>query len=659
MNERQSIKPEILSPAGGKASFLAALAAGADAVYCGLKVFSARMAAENFTVEQLKPLTELAHSKGTSVYVTINAMLRQNELASAAETIRVLANWVRPDALIIQDLAVLKLARLEGFVGDIHFSTLANISFPSALNSMKKSFGVNRVVVPRELNIDEIKRMAAACSKDIGLEVFIHGALCYAVSGRCYWSSYLGGKSGLRGRCVQPCRRRYEFEGETKRYFSCVDLSLDVLVKPLLSIPQIHAWKIEGRKKGPHYVYYTCRAYRLLRDHFSDSKAKKSALELLRYSLGRSGTHYSFLPQRPQNPIKNDSQTGSGLFVGELRGSSHARFVRPRQDLLPGDQIRIGYEDDLWHASFRIGKWIPKGGKFYIKTTPGKRPKTGCPVFLTDRREPELNKRIAKMENELPSVRKNRFSSKPFNLHIKKTRHRFNKPVFLNVAREPRLWPKKGTLGLWMDESNLRAVGTRQIDKIWWWLPPVIWPDEDAKWQRLINQLVAKENAFRFVLNSPWQTRLFPKSHRFELWAGPFCNVANMFALAELSTLGFFGAVVSPELSRDDFFTLPGKSPIPLGIVVSGAWPVCISRILSEKIKTDKPFKSPKSEKTWVTRYGTNYWVFPNWYLDLSQEIHFLRKTGYRLFIHLIENKPKEIHLKHRPGKWNWETGLE
>ena len=109
--------------------------------------------------------------------------------------------------------------------------------------------------------------MAAQCPDDLGLEVFVHGALCYAVSGRCYWSSYLGGKSGLRGRCVQPCRRFYHQKSQNGRFFSCYDLSIDVLVKVMLDIPAIHAWKIEGRKKGPHYVYYTTRAYQLLRDY--------------------------------------------------------------------------------------------------------------------------------------------------------------------------------------------------------------------------------------------------------------------------------------------------------------------------------------------------------------------------------------------------------
>ena len=279
MNNSSSF-PQILAPAGNKASFLAALAAGADAIYCGLKQLSARMEAKNFTLEELVGLTDLAHSKGTRVYVTLNTLIKPDELDPAGKLMDDLNRYVRPDALIIQDLALIDLARQAGFSGEIHLSTLANVSFGEALSLIRHIPGVSRVVLPRELSVDEIKQIAGICPENIGLEVFVHGALCYGVSGRCYWSSFLGGKSGLRGRCVQPCRRFYTQERTSNRFFSCQDLSLDVLVKVLRPVPAIRAWKIEGRKKSPHYVYYTVQAYQLLRDHVQDSHLRKEALSL-------------------------------------------------------------------------------------------------------------------------------------------------------------------------------------------------------------------------------------------------------------------------------------------------------------------------------------------------------------------------------------------
>jgi putative protease len=278
---------------------------------------------------------DLAHDRGIRVFVTLNTLLKPDDLDTAGKLIQTLTSDVQPDGLIIQDLAVLSLVRQTGFRGEIKLSTLANVSFGQALALAAKTLRVDRVVLPRELNIDEIKAVAQVCPPGLGLEVFIHGALCYAVSGRCYWSSYLGGKSGLRGRCVQPCRRVFNQSSDHQRFFSCQDLSLDVLVKVLLSIPQVQAWKIEGRKKGPHYVYYTVQAYRLLRDHVGDSRIKKDALQLLSQALGRRSTHYNFLPQRPQPPVGVDGQTGSGLLVAKIKGSRQKAYDRARETSHP------------------------------------------------------------------------------------------------------------------------------------------------------------------------------------------------------------------------------------------------------------------------------------------------------------------------------------
>ena len=179
------------------------------------------MEAKNFTVQELVPLSQLAHEKGIEVFVAINSLLKQEDLSSAGNLVEQLERFVKPDGLIIQDLALIDLVKQTGFSGELHLSTLANVSFPSSLKYVKEKLGISRVVVPRELSVDEIKTLAGACPEGLSLEVFVHGALCYGISGRCYWSSYLGGKSGLRGRCVQPCRRIYTQGGRTGRFFSC------------------------------------------------------------------------------------------------------------------------------------------------------------------------------------------------------------------------------------------------------------------------------------------------------------------------------------------------------------------------------------------------------------------------------------------------------
>ena len=240
-------KPEILAPAGDTQSFLAAMAAGADAVYLGLKHFSARMQADNFGSAELSRMVELANENGRRIYVAFNTLVKPDDVPAAGRLIARLARDVKPHGLIIQDPGVLALARQAGYEGGLFLSTLANLTHPASLLAAKE-LGADRVILPRELSIDEVKQISAACPEGLDLEMFIHGALCWCVSGRCYWSSYMGGKSGLRGRCVQPCRRVYKQRNHSGRFFSCLDLSLDVLAKTITDIPHLSCWKIEGRK---------------------------------------------------------------------------------------------------------------------------------------------------------------------------------------------------------------------------------------------------------------------------------------------------------------------------------------------------------------------------------------------------------------------------
>ena len=650
--------PMILAPAGSRPSFLAALAAGADAIYCGLKSFSARMEARNFSIEELRGLADLARRKGTRIYVTMNTLLKPDELDAAGRLLDQLGRQVHPDAVIVQDLAMAALVRQTGFAGEVHWSTLANVSFPAALRLIHEKLPIDSLVLPRELTVDEIKAVAAACPPGLSLEVFIHGALCYGISGRCYWSSFLGGKSGLRGRCVQPCRRMYTQSQETRRYFSCLDLSLDVLVKVLTGIPQVRAWKIEGRKKGPHYVFYVVSGYRLLRDHSADPRAKKDALHFLSRALGRPGTHYHFLPQRPQPSVAAGEQTGSGFFVGRIQGDGRRRaFLSPRLELLSGDVLRIGYEDAPGHRVERLGRPVPKGGRYALPPGAGSVPK-GTPVFLIDRREQALDERIKRLEAELtrsagegpPSV---------FKAILPPAAQSGLKPAEVRVFRTPPRPPLPQRCGVWLSPEALESLPARSGPAVGWWLPPALFPEDERPLRELIR--AARSRGSRtFVLNDPWQVALFAADGTdLRLWAGPFCNLANPLALETAATLGFCGAVVSPELSAEDFLKLPGRSPLPLGVVVAGNWPLCVARTISTDLQMQKPLRSPKGEEGWAVRHGSLYWVFPNWELDLREHRDTLRRAGYRLFVHLLEPLPAGVRKKNRPGLWNWAGELQ
>ena len=169
-------KPEILAPAGDTQSFLAAMAAGADAVYLGLKHFSARMQADNFGSAELSRMVELANENGRRIYVAFNTLVKPDDVPAAGRLIARLARDVKPHGLIIQDPGVLALARQAGYEGGLFLSTLANLTHPASLLAAKE-LGADRVILPRELSIDEVKQISAACPEGLDLEMFIHGAL--------------------------------------------------------------------------------------------------------------------------------------------------------------------------------------------------------------------------------------------------------------------------------------------------------------------------------------------------------------------------------------------------------------------------------------------------------------------------------------------------
>ncbi|MGD9015861.1 MAG: peptidase U32 family protein [Desulfobacterales bacterium] len=650
-----SDSPLILAPAGSRDSFLAAVAADADAVYCGLKTFSARMEAKNFDPGEMARLIAFAHSRSVRVHLALNALIKTDEMASVLTLLDGLNRSSPPDAIIFQDLAMVEVVRSAGYQGEIHLSTLGNGSFPAGLKAIHR-LGVDQVVVPRELSVDDIRRMGDACPPGLGLEVFIHGALCYAVSGRCYWSSYLGGRSGLRGRCVQPCRRLFSQGTPPGRHFSCMDFSLDVLVKVLRQIPQVKTWKIEGRKKGPHYVYYTVTAYRMLRDEGHDSGIKKAALDLLSRSLGRPATHYHFLPQRPYNPVEH-GETGSGLYMGRTKGTGIRPFIVPRGSLLPGDVLRIGYEDSPGHRIHRMRQGIPARGRYQLSDGKGRPVPKGTPVFLVDRREAALVEKMTALEKALDATAMPELPASQKRLELLSRAPRRGRATELRVKRTPDRKRSGEDIGLWISADSPEKRQRRGDSRLWWVLPPVIWPEEEVALTRQIDKVMG-EGGRCFLLNQPWQAAFFSDPSSVQLWAGPFCNISNPAAVSVLADMGFSGVVASPELEASQLLSFPKLSRLPMGVVLSGIWPLCLSRVVSSAIDVDTPFSSPRGEQAWVSRYGGTYWTFPNWRLDLTDKRRDLERAGFRLFLHLDEPVPPKVQLKRRPGIWNWEHGL-
>ncbi|MCE5197215.1 MAG: U32 family peptidase [Negativicutes bacterium] len=259
---------ELLAPAGSLAALQVAVAAGADAVYLGGKQFSARAYACNFDEKELEKAIRLAHHHGVRLYLTLNTLLRQEELAAALRYAeQVYLQGI--DALIIQDTGLAALLRRQLPDLALHASTQMTIHNQSGI-AWAAGHGFSRVILARELEISEISRLQE--ESPVGLEVFAHGALCFAYSGQCYMSSFLGGRSGNRGRCAQPCRLAYSCEGHSSYPLSTKDLCLLDRLKPLVDAG-ITAVKLEGRMKRPAYVATVVEQYRRALDQIYEQNA--------------------------------------------------------------------------------------------------------------------------------------------------------------------------------------------------------------------------------------------------------------------------------------------------------------------------------------------------------------------------------------------------
>lgn len=263
-------KIEILAPAGSYESFHAALCAGADAVYAGGNRFGARAYADNFTQEELIRAIDEAHLHGRKLYLTVNTLLKDCEMDELYDYLAPLYS-AGLDAVIVQDAGVLSFVRENFPEMDIHASTQMTITGALGAKFIEEQ-GAKRVVPARELSLGEIR----AIREQTGLEIecFVHGALCYCYSGQCLLSSLIGGRSGNRGQCAQPCRLPYTVNGRKRHYLSPKDICTVEIIPELIEAG-IDSFKIEGRMKKPEYTAAVTSIYRKYTDLYLENGKEK------------------------------------------------------------------------------------------------------------------------------------------------------------------------------------------------------------------------------------------------------------------------------------------------------------------------------------------------------------------------------------------------
>ncbi len=571
---------ELLAPAGSMESFHAAINAGADAVYLGLDVFNARMRAKNFTVKTLSYLVAYAHGRGVKVYVTLNTQLKQSEIERLVHVLFALEQ-LGVDALIVADLGVIEIARVNFPSLKLHGSTQMAVHNSAGVKCAER-LGLSRVVLARELTCQEISVIKQETRLE--LEVFIHGALCYSISGMCLASSFLGGASGNRGMCTQACRRKFKQNSFEGYFFSPHDLCG---IDHLESLKQIGvcSFKIEGRMKGPEYVDTVVGAYRSSIDSAAKIPEMKRRLD---YDLGRPKTSFFLDGVGAVKLIDHDKPSGTGLLVGEISDcSSNKIIVAGAMELFPGDRLRIQPQDGFEGVAVNVERSEVIDGVLHIQLRASVGEK-GDLVYLVSRKS---------AHEKLTSLRKTDVTPNSFRLFYPGV-----KRILQSVSSSRSRYSAAGRLWIKIDSAewfgyientlcqNVVFSAPLEVMRVFLethrllnsWksrvipaLPPFISVNEIAVWKKLISGFIS-QGVKRFVCTNIGQSMLIPSG--VELIADNPFWIMNSASQRAIKKLGYKYFMFSTE---DEYLNLR-ECVTEAGILyVYSHIPLFISRIRS------------------------------------------------------------------------------
>lgn len=416
-------KPEILAPAGSIESLKGAVAAGADAIYIGGSRFGARAFAENPVQDELLSAIDYVHAKDRRIYLTVNTLMKEQELTKELEAFLLPYYKAGIDAVIVQDVGVLHFLAMHFPELPVHASTQMTLVSSDGAKWLK-DYPVTRMVPARELSLEEIKSIRK--ETDLEIECFVHGALCYCYSGQCLLSSMIGGRSGNRGRCAQPCRMPYTvYDGEKRVAESLYALSpkdictLDMI--PELIAAGIDSYKIEGRMKRPEYTAGVTAAYRMMTDLYFEYGEKEFYRYLEKHPevikeqttrvadlYNRGGFTKGYYVQYHGKPMMSmDRPNHSGVKVGEVEGVQGIRAkIRLTETLQPQDVLEIRTGNDSYE--FTVGKsaLTEQSGFYETNVKKGFPARKGQPVYRTKNETllSELSAQYVEKRVQLPVV---------------------------------------------------------------------------------------------------------------------------------------------------------------------------------------------------------------------------------------------------------------
>ncbi len=500
-------KPELLLPVGNIESLYAAFEGGADAIYLGLKAFNARGRAANFTNSQLTAICQLAAQKHVKIYVTLNTVIKNNELPYLLDTLQFLSEQ-RIAGVIIQDWGVFCLMRRYFPKLVAHASTqMANHNSVGANHC--QHIGFKRVVLARELTFNELKLIQQRTK--IETEVFVHGALCYSISGLCQFSSYLGGAGANRGLCTQPCRRFYNCAGQKRTFFSMKDNQLISKIGELTQMG-VTSLKVEGRLKSGEYVYTVAQAYREAIDgkHITDSVN----------DLSRPKTQW-FMGRSIAESIADNPNTG--LLIGKVTDCHDGTIIFTTNiELEKGNRLRVRTDADTDQNAFVLDNFRVADGLCTAKGFRGNAA-AGTDIHLTAYRSQKFGTEVpttSHHETRMPlATKKNILDSIRKQLTLK--------PKSATIVRIGNLdWLQCATLQKadmvivslpmheWLNLLETNKINSNILHKIWFELPPFISETQIEHVEKMCAGLTQKK-INRFVLSHLSQQAMLPPHSRF------------------------------------------------------------------------------------------------------------------------------------------------
>jgi putative protease len=655
-------KPELLAPAGNIESFFAAVQSGADAVYLGLKKFSARATASNFSLDDLATLIPFAHKRGVRIYAALNSQIVSGEIPEVLDTLAALSS-LKPDGLIAQDAGIFHLVR-RWFPGlRLHASTLAAVHNSAGVKALQQ-IGVHRVVLARELNLAEIEEICSGTEAE--LEVFIHGALCYSYSGLCLTSSFRGGRSGLRGECVQPCRLKFR-QGRKEGFFlSCSDLCALSLI-PRLKRLRIAAFKIEGRMKPAAYVADVVKAYRTILDAESGAGEKEAlilAKELLAQAPSRRLTsgHFEEAGKILAPHRSGSSGTWSATVKSVLGGrvlvdlrSQIAKGDRLRPESTGGKEVEAFSVSDIFGGSGENILYAQAGAQVYLACSKALRP--GDRLFKVGRKSEPAAAIWKKIREQVPSAIgfKHKFSQR------QKILDDLQKPADVNAKRNETLILKLGSpddlvqalrssagmVLLSATKNNLERIAKQrfsppQLKKLGFSLPALISENRDLQYFRAAVRWFINKGFLLWEVNNWGHFDLIGQGNGMRLVAGSKLNLRNSAAIAQAAELGCSWSVLSLETTREELRELALNRFNSRVVLTVYCWPPLFISRLAPDLSVDRPFLSARNEAYHLIKQAGRTEIYADRPVSWLDQLPVLRSFGYGNFL---------IDVGEGPGK--------